>query len=289
MSSLSVTIKAFLATRFFRSLLVTSLLPISLVVGTSLVSSRVVVEKLLTTMAMPMAMVWLVLWGLTVQVWFGGQKRLACVCFSVWICFSVATSPLTVYVLTHNLEKGFEELSLESCPKFDAIVALGGGTTETPGGRASLAGAGDRVILAARLYHAGKTRILVTTGEHILELRQDQKDGAAQTVEIWKGLGIPGDRIKSLGGRNTREEMEVISEWLEDQPIEGPIGMVTSAWHLPRAMRLATQRGLKVVPIPADYAAGKPPGHIVELLPSSGSFGKLEMVLKEYLARIVQR
>ena len=289
MTTRSQSFKVLFASSFFRSLLVTSLLPISLVVGTSLISSRVVVEKLLTTMAMPTALIWLLLWGIAVQVSFSGQKRLAYLCFSVWILFSVVTCPLTSYVLTHHLEKGIEERPIDQWPTFGAVITLGGGTTESPSGRAFVTGAGERVVLASRLYHAGKTTLLVTTGERIVELSQTEKDGAAQTVEIWTGLGIPADCIVSLGGRNTREEMDVISKWLADHPVAGPVGLITSAWHLPRALRLANQRGLQVVPIPADYVAGKPPTHIVELLPSGGSFGKLEMVLKEYLARIVQR
>lgn len=277
-----------------RGFLLAAALPLLLILICASTFERIVVEKLLTTFAMPITFLWLVLWAVVAFTWMSQHKRFAAILSIVWLGFTLVTSPLTSHFLAARLERGIEDIQVDAVPALDAIVVLGGGTTESPNGRAVVGGAGERVILGARLFHAGKTPLLVTTGENIKSLRVDQpgrpeRDGADETKEIWISLSVPEEKIKMMGGRNTREEMQVLKAWRQGLPDEAQIGLITSAWHMPRAIRLAEKEGLKFIPLPADYIAGRPPANIIELLPSGGSAGKLEMILKEYLAWLVGR
>lgn len=274
--------------------LITAALPLLLLIVTAVASERIVVEKLLTTLFMPLCLLWLLLWAAVAFSWVLHQKRIALTMLALWSVFTIGTSPLTAYLLAAGLESNVEDVDVHLIPSLDAVIVLGGGTTESPQGRAVVGGAGERVVLGARLFHAGKTKLLVTTGETIETLRRStdgrvDRDGAEETKEIWMALGVPEEKIQILGGRNTREEMRVLKDWLAVLPADAQVGLITSAWHLPRAMRLAEQENLKFVPLPADFIAGRPPSNLIELLPSGGAAGKLEMVLKEYLARLVGR
>lgn len=277
-----------------QSLLLASALPITLLVFTAVTSERIVVEKLLTYLVMPLSLFWLALWGAVCCAWSFGLKRVSYWGLGAWMGFTIITSPLTSYFLASRLERDISDFRVEDLPKFRAIIVLGGGTTESPLGRAGVGGAGERVMLAARLYHLGKAEQLVATGKTIESLRRStngrrERDGAEQTKDIWMGLQIPEASILTMGGRNTREEMAEIKKWLLGLPQDSKIGLITSAWHLPRALRLAKSQGVDVVPLPADFSAGRPPAHLIELLPSGGSAGKLEVVLKEYLAWLLGR
>jgi uncharacterized SAM-binding protein YcdF (DUF218 family) len=66
-------------------------------------------------------------------------------------------------------------------------------------------------------------------------------------------LGLPQDRVVELTtGRDTEgEALAVRVRW----PRAEPIALVTSAWHMPRAVALFRKAGLAVVPCPADYAS----------------------------------
>ncbi len=60
----------------------------------------------------------------------------------------------------------------------------------------------------------------------------------SKTVEIWTKLGIDSAAIRSIGGRNTFEEMQQVKEIWSELPGK-KVGLLTSALHLPRAVRLA--------------------------------------------------
>ena len=54
---------------------------------------------------------------------------------------------------------------------------------------------------------------------------------------------------------DTEEEAARLREKLGD----APVALVTSAWHLPRAMALCAAQGLHVLPCPTDFLYGTPP------------------------------
>ncbi len=67
-------------------------------------------------------------------------------------------------------------------------------------------------------------------------------------------LGFPRDRIVEIdSARDTAEETIALRRLAGDDTV----ALVTSAWHLPRAMRLARDAGLRAFPCPADYLGGR--------------------------------
>ncbi len=275
---------------FLQAVLITAVVPLSMIIGTWAAAGRMVVEKLLTALVMPMLLVWLAILFSTIFLWLQRQRALALWSLFIWLIFTIASSPLTSYLLYRSLESGIAELTISEVEPLTAIVVLGGGTTETPQGRATVGRAGDRVILAAELYHASKVKKLITTGENISGLTSSKrKSGAEQTRELWAALGVDENAVIGLGGRNTTEEMLAVKQWIEQLPAQERVGIITSAWHMPRALRLAKKQGLELVPIPADFAAANPPRHLLEILPSGGALGSLDVALKEYLAALLGR
>ena len=67
------------------------------------------------------------------------------------------------------------------------------------------------------------------------------------------------------------------------------LGVLTSAWHLPRAMRLARNRGLSFIPVAADYRAPTEPRTFMDHLPSAENLDNLAMIQHEWMARLVNR
>ena len=107
-------------------------------------------------------------------------------------------------------------------------------------------------------------------------------------------MGVPETAVERLvGPKTTSEELRALAA---RAPEEGwrRVGLITSAWHLPRAMRLAersgvARAGIEIVPIPADYRGTGTMVTIVHLLPSQEGFGNLRIFLWEILGMAMGR
>lgn len=272
-----------------KSFVVVAMVPAVMTIGTWIVSGKTAAEKVVTALILPTGLLWLILLGLAFSCFFAKSFRLAIAASLLWLFFTACSSPLLPSYLVRGLQSGVMEVDPTQVEPFDALVVLGGGTSQTPGGRSMVSSAGERVILGAKMFHRGKSPKLITTGEAIAAISSMSKNGAQQTTEIWTELQVPPAAIVRLGGRTTAEEMEAIRKWMADNPGVKRVGLITSAWHMPRAMRLAARQGLVLVPVPADFRSGDRHDHLVEMLPNGGSLGEMDLVIKEYLARLVGR
>jgi uncharacterized SAM-binding protein YcdF (DUF218 family) len=177
---------------------------------------------------------------------------------------------------------------------FDVLIVLGGGASTGANGRPQVTSAGDRIVLAAQLYQAGKARRIICTGERIRAMNPDGADPAQQGMLILEALGVPRGAIERSSGTNTAEELASIAQVAK--PGER-MGLITSAWHMPRALRLARRHGLELEPVPADFVgsrpdAAQPPGFgatVLLCIPDAEALVVAARWEKEQLARIVGR
>lgn len=205
---------------------------------------------------------------------------------------TICTCDPIVSIMTRSLEESVELATLSKDEPLDYVVVLGGGTGLAPG-RAQLTSSGDRVLLGAELYFQGYTKNLITTGEAIDSIGGKKRSGPAdQTFEIWTKLGIPESAILKLPGINTYLETKGLAEAIESGQLANKrIGLVTSATHLPRAIRLAKSHGIDDLhPIAADYRAKSEPYYtFMDFLPGTKGLSQLYKNQHEYMAKIVGR
>ncbi len=275
----------------FSILLLTVALPIA---ATAVVSGKSSVEKMLTNMVQPLFLA--IVAGLVFGVILSrrGERgigwMLACGACVVWIL----SSHLFVSALMRAWESSVPNASQPIQEPFDYLIVLGGGTNIAPDGRAQFGAAGDRAGYAARLFLNGKTRRLVTTGDTLTVTGtlagayQQQDDPSQQTKKIWMELGIPEDVISELAGQNTSSEMASLKnhpEYWQDKRC----AILTSAFHLPRAMQLAAQAGIPATPIAADYRGGSGPLTVNQFIPEAEELMKLQYIIKEWIGMQIGR
>ncbi len=128
-------------------------------------------------------------------------------------------------------------------------VLLGGATGETEAGGLQVNENGDRVVMAARLYHRGFVQKLFCSGVRCKSRNRFASDEAEQSKRLLEDLGVPASAIELIGGLNTSEEMIAVAKVVAGQPI----GIITSAWHLPRVLRLAKAVDIDATPIPCGF------------------------------------
>lgn len=162
----------------------------------------------------------------------------------------VGNEPLG-HLMMDVLEAAFQGDPL-AAGTFDAVIVLGGGAQPGPPGVMELGPAGDRIFLGARLFHSGKTPLLVTTGTPIQGF-QLPFDRLAATTRLWTDVGVPPDAIVPVTQtRTTAEEAQQCALLIRARGWKR-VGLVSSAWHLRRATLLFAGAGVDVVPLAADH------------------------------------
>lgn len=251
-------------------------------------ADRMGVEKALTQFAQPDGLFWCLLTGAWVLSWRQSQGARAGLPTLLWLFFTLSANPLLVDHLCTSFESDYLDTNPHLAEPFDYVVVLGGGTRYAPNGTSQLASSGDRVMLAARLYWSGKAKRLICSGQAIKGLSDPtMPNGAQQTLAIWTDLRIPREAITMIGGRNTSEEIRSVRRLVGEHADR--IGLVTSAWHLPRAMRLAKANQLKVTGLPADFMSTEQAFTPLQCIPSAASLDRLARITKEWLATLIGR
>ena len=137
------------------------------------------------------------------------------------------------------------------------VAVLGGGHGDAPGlsaGQRLSASARARLIEGVRLARALPAAWLVVSGPSNDRENPGLPTHARVLADAAVELGFPRDRIVEIdSARDTAEETAALALLAGPEPVI----LVTSAWHLPRAMKLAADAGLRALPAPADYLGGR--------------------------------
>ncbi len=262
--------------------------------ATFALSGKTSVEKMLTSMVQPLFVAIIVALAIGVRLIQRDERRmgwlLVCGGCLMWLLSSLFFESFLIRALESSIQSSVPSKN----NPFDYVIVLGGGTSVAPDGRAQFGQAGDRVGYAARLYLAGIAKNLVTTGDNLIlsgSLSGEFKphdDPSQQTKQIWIELGIPAAVISELPGQNTSSEMAAIKEHPEYWQGKR-CGILTSAFHLPRAMKLAERAGVRASPIAADYRSSGGPWTVSLFLPEADGLVRLQMIFKEWIAMRISR
>ena len=184
-----------------------------------------------------------------------GLKRLrtASAALSALLLF-VTLYTSTGAVLLQTLENRFPRpVSLPE--DLSCIVVLGGGfeneVTSARGGF-EMNQAGDRFVETLRLArNHPQARILISGGDG--SFSGDYEGDAIVAERFFPAFGVDAGRlIQEKTSRTTFENVRNLKAFLEENRLENCV-LVTSAFHVPRAVGLMRQAGLSMTPWPADF------------------------------------
>lgn len=189
--------------------------------------------------------------------------------------------PWTADRLLVALEEAQPRLSVEACPKAEAIVVLGGLAAFFAPGLPEWTEAVDRLEQAIALYQAGKAPRLVFAGGIFEWLEGKPTEGELMRDAALR-RGVPAEAIQVLAGSaTTAQEASRLAELAGREQVRRII-LVTSAYHMPRAALLFRRQGFEVVPFPVDYRVVRgQPLTVLAFLPQTGALMNAEIALKE--------
>lgn len=253
------------------------------------VAGQSMLEKTLAALALPCGILWL---ALIVLVYFCLLLRQAWPSLIGLFCLLLLTLGGSSFVanwLAERREAPFKDINTMNVEPYDTVFLLGGGTSSRLDGISQLGSSGDRVTTAARMFHAGKIKNILCTGNQTFRSTEKDLHPHEEAANILIELGVPREHVQQMNGDNTKAEMANIRKWLDANPHPGRVGILSSAWHLRRVMRLAERAGVIADPIPADYLTKNFAPSPSLLIPSATNLETTRKIMKEYLADLVGR
>ncbi|KAA1260885.1 hypothetical protein LF1_34270 [Rubripirellula obstinata] len=268
-----------------------------IILGTYVIEGRTNATRAATALCMPLGLLWMLLLGSLIA--FCRRKRK-----SVFVAFTIAFVLLTVgansiasQIFLRQIEWPEEQPTATTATPFRSVIVLGGGIGVTAAGTPEAGQDGERVISAAQLWHQGLTKSIICTGEdpggefHPKDLGE----------QMLASLGVPAEAIFRVGGENTAQEMQKLRLFFK-QPQEGfperselgKVALITSAFHLKRAVRLAEAEGLdqqiELEPLATCFRTSTfgtiSPRRLIPDADAAADFGR---ALKETLAKFAGR
>jgi uncharacterized SAM-binding protein YcdF (DUF218 family) len=217
-----------------------------------------------------------------------GRAILAAGIVALW----ALSAPIVSQSLLRGLENQVPGYSLENAPHEPAIVVLGGFMREPSAAhkRGDFKEAADRLLHGFRLYRAGKAPLILISAGQVPMFGtglETEAEAARSVLEEW---GVPESAILvETRSKNTAENGTFSRDLLASRGIHRAL-LVTSAFHMPRALASFRKAGLDVSPSPTDYLTGWPePDLLFRLLPDTEALHNSADALREYAGLFVYR
>jgi uncharacterized SAM-binding protein YcdF (DUF218 family) len=215
------------------------------------------------------------------------RQRGAGVLAVITILLYAISTPLVGDTLMRSLESRYSPPATVSG---DVIVMLGGGATaDTPNvhGAGHLMGfAANRLLTAAQLHYLTGAPVIISGGQVFANSGKEAEIGR----HILRGLGVDDTKIIVEGqSLNTTDNARFTKQILAERGFVSPV-LVTSAFHMERAVQQFAKFDVSVTPYPTDYQTNI--RFIFEwnmLWPRADAFYNTQLAVKEYLGLMAVR
>ncbi len=211
-----------------------------------------VISKIFWTLAQPSNLLLLALLvsAVTARIWPAPARRLLLT--SAIALFLVTFLPIGQWLLL-PMERRFSELR-DMPDHVDGIVVLGGGVDVGPTmgrGYVELNEGAERLTVSADLARLHPEARLIYSGYkgRLVGAKGEAPDIAAFYVRA----GVERDRITVEGDSRNTYENAIFSKRLAEPGADEVWLLVTSAYHMPRAVGVFRKLGWSVVPAPVDF------------------------------------
>lgn len=210
-------------------------------------------------------------------------------CWAALLLYWATAMPLTANLALRGLENQARHMAGQCGPPPQGsmlIVLAGGVHVDVENHRAVGALSGEsmrRLIAAVRIAKGiSGSELLVSGGNGVVSREADLM------AELAQRLGYPvGSILVERRSKTTWGSARAVAQMLRDRP-RRPLYIVSSAYHVPRAVLSFRHAGLDVCALPQDFQSVNDASWDM-LIPSRGALRKMEFALHEYVGYIYYR
>lgn len=203
---------------------------------------------------------------------------------TIILLYGFSIQPVSQYLSSRLEKKYIHPVPEEDKKPLDVIVVLSGGAYPVealgkvyPGSFTSA-----RLIHAVRTLKASSAKYLVCSGKGQHHTISDAEWMAQAAHE----MGVPKESLRiDAKSTNTREHAAELNKMFVDKNLR--IGLVTSAFHMPRSEAQFGRYFTNVTPLPSDYLFFTPAGTpAVRYIPQSQWLFRNALIFKEHVGRL---
>jgi uncharacterized SAM-binding protein YcdF (DUF218 family) len=139
----------------------------------------------------------------------------------------------------------------------------------------------DRIEAGVSLLASGQADTLILTRGQLPWSTGRPEGEVLRDIALARGIAPENIRL-TTPAQNTAEEAQAIAAML---PPGARIGLVTSAFHMPRALTVFREQGLDPRPIAVDYRQNFDAVSITDIIPSAGALNQISLFTREMIGR----
>jgi uncharacterized SAM-binding protein YcdF (DUF218 family) len=243
-----------------------------------------VITQFIEPLLAPLGLIWVALLGAAIASFRSQQRRVGSVLLLVCAVMSLAGSTPLPGDLLATLERPYATNTVAAAAPADAVVMLGGGyhASSNDSFQIAFGEGGSRVIAAIDAIRQNKAGVLVLSGDDFVV--NGETNSTSPLLQTMAANWVPpGTTVLTIDhGLNTRGEA-LRARQLADENHWKRIILVTSAFHLKRAVAVFRKAGLEVEPVACDFrSVGIQPAPL-SVFPSAAGFRALDVYLHEMI------
>lgn len=261
-----------------------------LVLFSNLVEGPTTATRSATDLVLPVGLIWIGLFACACYFALQKQWVASCLFAIVFTTLGITGNRYVALKFIQSVELPEQQPQATADDPYRTVIMLGGGAELTSLSTEELNRDGERIFSAAQLWHAGLVSSIICTGSVPDGSGDPQHIGA----NLLESVGVPAEVIYTVPGENTSQELQSLKEFFDNPPEgfpqSGDNALITSAYHMPRAMRLASTLQLDFDPLPCGYRMEQVSAFSPRvLIPEAAAAESFGLALKELLGGLVGR
>ncbi|NEU08821.1 YdcF family protein [Flavihumibacter sp. R14] len=173
--------------------------------------------------------------------------------------------------------------NINSQKVYSCTIVLGGFSSSDGDGRGYFNAHADRFIQGLKLKMTGKVSHLLITGGNSDIIPGKFRESVWVKEEL-KLMQVPDSSILiESESRNTLENALFVTQELKRRGLAPPYLLVTSAFHMRRALYTFRRAGVQVIPYSSTYIAGRKKVSVDEFIPQVEILSKWGIYIKELI------
>ena len=236
-------------------------------------------HKLLPLLVSPLGVIAFLLF---INIWL--KKR--SLTFFTLVILLVFSLPLTARFIWQGLEKDYPYSEIQSLKTHDAVIVLSGmlHQFEVDGAMQAEWNDPDRFFAGLEILRQGRAKNIIFTGGKMPWSNARAEGELLREVALI--MGVSDEKIKLSGyASNTAEEALAVARLMSENNFKSAI-LVTSSFHMPRAMQLFNKAGINVEAYSTDFKVSGTSVDWLDYIPSADGLRNTSSGIREYIGRL---